>query len=32
MVLDSDLILTSQVWQYVTLMRRMYLIDCPGMV
>ena len=22
----------SQVWQYVTLMRRIYLIDCPGVV
>lgn len=21
-----------QVWQYVTLMRRIYLIDCPGVV
>ena len=24
--------LTLQVWQYVTLMRRIYLIDCPGVV
>ena len=21
-----------QVWQYVTLMKRIYLIDCPGVV
>lgn len=21
-----------QVWQYITLMRRIYLIDCPGVV
>ena len=27
-VLDSD----AQVWQYVTLTRRIYLIDCPGIV
>ena len=24
--------LNFQVWQYVTLMRRIYLIDCPGVV
>ena len=23
---------TMQVWQYITLMRRIYLIDCPGVV
>ena len=22
----------TQVWQYVTLMRRIFLIDCPGIV
>lgn len=21
-----------QVWQYITLMRRIFLIDCPGVV
>ena len=25
-------LLILQVWQYVTLMRRIYLIDCPGVV
>lgn len=24
--------LCLQVWQYVTLMRRIFLIDCPGVV
>ena len=24
--------LSAQVWQYVTLMRRIFLIDCPGVV
>ena len=24
--------ISSQVWQYVTLMRRIFLIDCPGVV
>jgi len=22
----------KQVWQYITLMKRIYLIDCPGVV
>lgn len=22
----------TKVWQYITLMRRIYLIDCPGVV
>ncbi|KAK3751764.1 hypothetical protein QZH41_003378 [Actinostola sp. cb2023] len=27
---SSDIVL--QVWQYITLMRRIYLVDCPGVV
>jgi nuclear GTP-binding protein len=31
---DVDLLLTSfrKVWQYITLTRKIYLIDCPGIV
>ena len=25
-------VLCEQVWQYVTLMKRIYLVDCPGIV
>ena len=28
----NKLFLCSQVWQYITLMKRIYLIDCPGVV
>ena len=28
----GNVYLCVQVWQYVTLMRRIFLIDCPGVV
>lgn len=32
MPLPSLVLLLSKVWQYITLMRRIFLIDCPGVV
>ena len=31
-VTDAVDTILHKVWQYITLMRRIYLIDCPGVV
>ena len=31
-VTDAVHTIIPKVWQYITLMRRIYLIDCPGVV
>lgn len=31
-VTDAVHTILRKVWQYITLMRRIYLIDCPGVV